>query len=74
MDDTGHVEFAKEIIKNLLRPMWGNVNWENSGESVHILNQPHPFFIFLLPPSIFLVNQRFSFCLYAYLFCFAFIF
>lgn len=56
MDDTGHIEIAKQIIENPLRPMSGYVNWENSAEPIHILNQPHLFF-YLLAAYIYFIGE-----------------
>lgn len=56
MDDTGHIEIAKQIIENPLRPMSGYVNWENSAEPIHILNQPHLFF-YLLAACIYFIGE-----------------
>ena len=46
IDDTGHLEIAKEIIRNPFHPMSGYVNWEDSAE-IYVLNQPHLFFYLL---------------------------
>jgi len=56
IDDTGHLEIAKEIIKNPFHPMSGSVNWENSAEPIYVLNQPHLFF-YLLAACIYFFGE-----------------
>ena len=55
IDDAGHLEIAKHIIEDPLKPMSGHVNWEDSKESIHKLNQPHLFF-YLLAAFIYFVS------------------
>jgi hypothetical protein len=70
IDDTGHLEIAKEIIKNPLHPMSGMVNWENSAEPVHLLNQPHLFFYLLAACIYFWGDSEIAFHLLVSLFSF----
>ena len=41
IDDTAHLEIAEWILSNPLNPMSGNVNWSDSSDPIHKLNQPH---------------------------------
>ena len=45
IDDTGHLEIAKEIIKNPFHPMSGYVNWEDSAENICFKSTPPLFYL-----------------------------
>src|SRR5512139_1604239 len=70
IDDTGHLEIAREIVKNPLHPMSGMVNWENSAEPIHALNQPHLFFYLLAADIYFWDDSEIAFHLLVSLFSF----
>jgi hypothetical protein len=70
IDDTGHLEIAKEIIKNPLHPMSGMVNWQNSAKPIHLLNQPHLFFYLLAACIYFFGDSEIAFHLLLSLFSF----
>jgi hypothetical protein len=70
IDDTGHLEIAKEIIKNPLHPMSGMVNWGDSAKPIHTLNQPHLFFYLLAACIYFFGDSEIAFHLLVSLFSF----
>src|SRR5215467_925770 len=47
IDDTAHLEIARWISANPLRPMSGLFDWEEGIEPVYQLNQPHLYFYLL---------------------------
>lgn len=44
IDDTAHLEIARGIQADPLHPMSAKVNWAQTTEPVHTLNQPHLFY------------------------------
>ncbi|MEH2464364.1 glycosyltransferase family 39 protein [Nostoc sp.] len=47
IDDTVHLETAQWILQEPLRPMSGQINWDENTGPIHLLNQPH-FYFYLL--------------------------
>ena len=47
IDDTAHLEIARWISANPLRPMSGLFDWEEGIEPIYQLNQPHLYFYLL---------------------------
>lgn len=47
IDDTVHLETAQWILQAPLRPMSGQINWDQNTEPIHVLNQPHLYFYML---------------------------
>ncbi|MCX7201324.1 MAG: glycosyltransferase family 39 protein [Burkholderiales bacterium] len=44
IDDTAHLEIARWIAENPLRPMSGLVSWGDDMAPIHEMNQPHLYF------------------------------
>lgn len=44
IDDTAHLEIARWITHEPLKPMSGLLNWDSDSEPIHITNQPHLYF------------------------------
>jgi len=44
IDDTGHLEIARWIAANPLRPMSGMLSWGEDFQPIHFTNQPHLYF------------------------------
>jgi hypothetical protein len=47
IDDTAHLETAQWILQNPLHPMKGTINWDQTSDPIHVLNQPHLYFYLL---------------------------
>lgn len=47
IDDTAYLEIAKAIQQDPLHSMSARINWLNSAEPIHRLNQPHLFFFLM---------------------------
>lgn len=56
IDDTAHLETARAIQNDPLHPMSQTVNWIDTAEPIHKLNQPHLFF-YLIALVVFLFGE-----------------
>ena len=70
VDDTFHLEAAKWIEKNPLKPMSGNIVWHNFNEPIYKFNQPPLYFYFIAFVGKFLGYKEFPLHLFQSIFTF----